>query len=117
MNQLSTQVLSDNTTQDGQAANNIKYISNVVTAAVSSAMNASRDKANAFMVVLTPFIPNSAKNAVNGNNTQPTDNQNNQQGNQTAQQNNTQTQNTQTNTQNTNQPANNQQANTTQNNG
>ena len=117
MNQLSTKVLSDNTTQDGQAANNIKYISNVVTAAVSSAMNASRDKANAFMVVLTPFIPNSAKNVVNGNNTQPTDNQNNQQGNQTAQQNNTQTQNTQTNTKNTNQPANNQQANTTKNNG
>lgn len=117
MNQLSAKVLADNTTQDGQAANNIKYISNVVTAAVSSAMNASRDKANAFMVVLTPFIPNSAKNAVNGNNAQPTDNQNNQQGNQTTQQNNAQTQNTQTNTQNTNQPANNQQANTTQNNG
>ena len=112
MSQLSTKVLSDNTTQDGQAASNIKYISNVVTAAVSSAMNASRDKANAYMVVLTPFIPDSAKNATNGNTQQTTDNQNNQQGNQTAQQNNTQT-----NAQNTNQPANNQQTNTTQNNG
>ena len=117
MQQISTKLMADNTAPDGKAAENLKYISDIISTTIGAAMTASRDKANAFMTALAPFIPDSAKNAANGNAQQTADNQNNQQGNQTAQQNNTQTQNTQTNTQNTNQPANNQQANTTQNNG
>ena len=110
MSQLSNKVLNDNTTQDGQGANNIKYISNAITAAISSAMNASRDKANAYMVILTPFIPDSAKNAVNGSN-QQSDNDNPS----NTSQNNNQSQDVQNN--NTQPAGNNQQTTTTQNNG
>ena len=89
MNQLSTKVISDNTTNDGNGAENIKYISNIISTAIGSAMNASRDKANAYMVVLTPFIPDSAKQNATGNTQQQNTTQANQA--QPSQQTNTET--------------------------
>lgn len=78
MKDLSNKMLTDQNTN--ASTTNMTSLSNMITMMVSSAMNASRDKANAYMVILTPFFPkDGGTNNANDNQPAQNANQNNQQ--------------------------------------